>query len=123
MPTPTEAEALLAAYKVTDGFLYEILAKPGLIVLRCLFQTFENEQWTSKHVEIGLEHPRSTVLDYRLPHAFGDVDGGEMGDFHLIEATGSINDATFHLATTFGNITAHGANLRIDPWECSELLK
>ncbi|MEL6542517.1 MAG: hypothetical protein AAFQ34_14100 [Pseudomonadota bacterium] len=119
----TQAKTLLESYKITDGYLFELVVFPSSITLRCSFSTFENGEWTSTPVEIKLDQPRSTALEFNLPEAFAGTESSDMGDFYLIEAGGSLSNATFHLQTTFGKITVGSCKLSINPWELPEYLQ
>ena len=111
-----DAQELLVSYNVTDGLLHELSVRPDSIVLTCDFHSIaENGEWTGKNVRITMDRHCQTKLSLDFPASDFDVERrpDELGDFHLIDAEGPMDSASFRLETTFVKIAVQRCRLQI----------
>ena len=109
-----DAQDLLASYNVTDGLLHELSVRPNSIVLTCDFHSIaEGGKWTGKNVRITLDRHCQTKLSLHYPASDFDQRPDELGDFHVIDADGPVDSASFRLETTFVKIAVQRCRLQI----------
>ena len=109
-----DAQGLLASYNITDGLLHDLSVRPDSIVLTCDFHSLaENGKWTGKNVRITLDRHCQTKLSLAYPAWDFDQRPDELGDFHVIDAEGPLDSASFRLETTFVKIAVEQCRLQI----------